>query len=75
VALHFESPDEEENEKLMDYFVARKEEIEKKIGEELSSGKMGKKWREIYVLRKVETLDNALANEDVKRWAVDTMRG
>ena len=73
VALHFESADEKENEKLMDYFVARKEEIKQKIGEEIFFGRLGKKWRSIYTRKEVKTLDDALASEEVKRWAVDTM--
>ncbi|RLI19038.1 hypothetical protein DRO49_01355 [Candidatus Bathyarchaeota archaeon] len=73
MALHFESADEKENEKLMDYFVARKEEIKQKIGEEIFFERLGKKWRSIYTRKEVKTLDDALANEEVKRWAVDTM--
>ncbi|NJE26840.1 DUF4268 domain-containing protein [Thermococcus sp. MV5] len=72
VGLHFEYDDETLNQKLLDYFKSKENELKKEI-RDIKFGKFGKKWRKIYAEKLVGSLDNALNDEKVKEWAIMTM--
>lgn len=73
VALHFESNDENFNQRLLDHFKSKEEILRKEIASSLKFGNFGRRWRKIYVERIVGTLDMAL-NDDVVNWAVEMMK-
>lgn len=74
VGLHFELEDGEKNQKLLEYFVTRRDQIFRNIGE-VKFGNIAKdeKCKGIYVEKKVGSLDEALNNPEIKKWAVETM--
>lgn len=72
VGLHFENKDETVNERLLAYFKSKEDDLKNKI-EGLKFGKIGNKWRKIYVEKIVGNLDNALVSDEIKDWAVDMM--
>jgi len=73
VCLDFEFDDKEKNEKLLEEFKKRKDELEKRIGEKLEFAPHGSKWTRIYTKREIRTIDNAIKDEKIKEWAVETM--
>ncbi|OYT33126.1 hypothetical protein B6U96_17340 [Archaeoglobales archaeon ex4484_92] len=73
VGLHFEHTDEDTNQKLLDYFRPRESTLKEKLGE-LEFGKFGRRWRKIYVEKEVGSLDNAIQSEEIKEWAVESMK-
>ncbi|ADT84175.1 DUF4268 domain-containing protein [Thermococcus barophilus] len=72
VGLHFEDVNEMLNQKLLEYFKSKEEGLRKEIMD-IKFGKLGSKWRKIYVEKLVGSLDNALNDENIKEWAVMMM--
>ncbi len=64
VALHFELKRYEDNEKLIEYFLSKKEEIEKKLMEDglVFMKKWGREWAQIYIKRDSNNLDEENIN-------------
>ncbi len=71
VALHFEHPQREENEKLIEFFEKRKDELQKKFsGDELIFEKnWGTKWAQIYLVKE----DGSMNNKETISWGVEKM--
>ena len=70
VCLHFENPNKSDNLKLLNYFISRRNEIEKKILDEevFFDENFLKKWTQIYITRDIATLD-----EENLKWGAKAM--
>lgn len=74
VGLHFEDKKEDFNQMLRDYFKSKESVLKKELEvEDLKFGKLGSKWRKIYVEKIVGSLDKALESDEIKEWAVRMM--
>ena len=74
VGLHFEDKKEGFNQMLLDYFKSKEGILKKELEvEDLKFGKLGSKWRKIYVEKHIGSLDNALKSGEIKDWAVRMM--
>ena len=73
VELHFENSDRSVNLKLLEHFKQKREELERKMGEELTFEKWGKTNSRIYIRRFVGMLEDAIKNKTMIDWATETM--
>jgi len=70
VALHFEYPKYEDNKKLIEYFLSKREELEKEFPEDelIFEEKRSSKWAQIYVKR-----DSGNFDEENLKWGKERM--
>ena len=74
VGLHFEDKEENFNQMLLNYFKSKESILKKELEvEDLKFGKLGSKWRKIYVEKYIGSLDYALKSGKIKDWAVRMM--